>query len=153
MTMPATAQAIGSRLPSNAEREAANQLRRVLAAQASCDGPQRLTLVDEHGKTAEVALAPALSHLLTELLRHVGQGHAVTLVPVGQMLTTQQAADILNVSRPHLVKLLDRGSIAHSKVGRHRRIRAEDLFAFKTTRDRERADALSDLAALDADHF
>ena len=153
MTVPATAQPVGTRLPSISERAAANQLRRILASQAFGDAETRLKLFDEAGKPAEIVLAPALSRMLTELLRHVGQGNAVTLVPVSQMLTTQQAADILNVSRPYLVALLDRGDIEHSKVGRHRRVKAQDLFAFKTQRDTERSAALTELAELDADYL
>ena len=153
MTVPATAYPLGTRLPSISERAAANQLRRILASQASGDAETRLKLLDEAGKLAEVVLAPALSHMLTELLRHVGQGNAVTLVPVSQMLTTQQAADILNVSRPYLVALLDRGDIDHSKVGRHRRVKAQELFAFKARRDAERSAALTELAELDADYL
>ena len=101
--------------------------------------------------TSDVALTPALSRLLMEVVRHVGRGDAVTLVPVSQMLTTQQAADILNVSRPHLISLLDKGEIAHSLVGRHRRIKAEHLFDYKQGRDGKRAAALSELAAVDAE--
>jgi excisionase family DNA binding protein len=86
-----------------------------------------------------------------DLLRLVGRGDAVTLVPVSQMLTTQQAADILNVSRPFLIDLLAKQEIRHTMVGRHRRIKAKDLFAYKRARDQTRSEALDDLARLDAD--
>ena len=151
MTLPAYAEELGGRLPSADERAAANQLRQVLAAQAVGDREQTLRIIDEAGKSAEIVLAPGLSRLLTELLRHIGKGDAVTLVPVSQRLTTQQAADILNVSRPYLISLLEKGEIRHDLVGRHRRIKAEDLFAYKQRRDAERDAALSELAELDAD--
>lgn len=151
MTVPAFAEKIGSRLPSANERAVANQLRQILAAQAS--GGSKLTVIDDSKQSAEVVLTPALSNLLMELLRHVGKGDAVTLVPVSQMLTTQQAADILNVSRPFLISLIDKGDIGHALVGRHRRIKADDLFAYKNARDAKRSDALADLAALDAEHL
>lgn len=88
-----------------------------------------------------------------ELLGHVGRGDAVTIVPVSQMLTTQQAADILNVSRPFLISLLEKGDIDFTTVGRHRRIRAEHLFAYKRAREERRAEALGRLAELDAEHL
>ena len=152
MTLPAFAEAFGDRLPSAHERAAANQLRRILAAQ-STSSDQRLRVLDEENESAEFVLTPGLSHLLMELLRHVGRGDAVTLVPLSKMLTTQQAADILNVSRPYLVSLLDQGEIEHDLVGRHRRIKAERLFDYKQTRDAQRAKALSDLAASDAENL
>ena len=151
MTMPALAQELGDRLPSPGERAAANQLRRILAAQATGEHEQKLKVLDDAGGRAEVVLTPGLSALLMELLRHIGRGDAVTLVPVSQMLTTQQAADILNVSRPFLISLLAKEEIPHELVGRHRRIKADELFAYKRRRDGKRADALSDLAELDAD--
>jgi excisionase family DNA binding protein len=152
MTMPAFAEGLGGRLPSASEQAAANQLRKILAAHAT--GDAKLRVLDEKTKQpSEITLSPALSNLLMELLRHVGRGDAVTLVPVGQMLTTQQAADILNVSRPFLVSLLEKGEIEHSLVGRHRRIKADNLFAYKRARDTRRGNALADLAVLDAEHL
>jgi len=148
-----TGQDFGDRLPSANERAAANQLRQILAAHATSDTDQRLRVLDDAGKPSEIILAPALSGLLMDLLRYIGQGDAVTLVPVSQMLTTQQAADILNVSRPFLVSLLEKGDIDHVTVGRHRRVKAENLFAYKKARDAKRSDALSDLAELDAEHL
>jgi excisionase family DNA binding protein len=148
MTIPAFAKELDSRLPSADEKAVANQLRRILAAQMSVGAKLRLR---EGEKPVEISLTPGLSNLLMDLLRYVGRGDAVTLVPVSQMLTTQQAADILNVSRPFLIGLLDKGAIKHALVGRHRRIKAEDLFAYKRARDQERSDALSALAASDAD--
>lgn len=144
-------QKIGERLPSADERAAANQLRKIIADQLAGEGDGARLTVGAPGAKAEIVLAPALAQLLMELLRHIGQGDAVTLVPISQMLTTQQAADILNVSRPHLVSLLEKGEIPHSLVGRHRRVRAEDLFRYKEARDRTRQAALAQLADLDAD--
>jgi excisionase family DNA binding protein len=154
MTMPASySEKIGDRLPSPGEREAANHLRQILAAHANPKDNSRLKIVDRSGTPREVILAPALSELLLELLRHIGKGDAVTLVPVTQMLTTQQAADLLNVSRPYFVGLLEKGKIPFELVGRHRRVKANDLFNYKNTRDSERASALDELAQIDADYI
>lgn len=149
MTIPAFAEEIGARLPSASEKAAANRLRQIIAVHA--DGDATLRVLGDDRQPVDVTLTPALSHLLIELLGHIGRGDAVTLVPVHQMLSTQQAADILNVSRPHLISLLEKASIPHMLVGRHRRIRAEDLFAYKQERDSRRRQALSDLAENDAE--
>src|SRR3954469_1107213 len=146
MTMPASAKGLGGRLPSAGEKEAANQLRRILASRA------KLRVIEDEKPPVEITLTPALSSLLMEVLRPIGSGDAVTLVPVSKMLTTQQAADILNVSRPFLISLLEKGEIGHTLIGRHRRIKADDLFAYKRDRDAKRSKALSDLAELDGEH-
>lgn len=153
MTIPAIAEELGARLPSANEKAAANQLRQVLAAQVAGDADQKLRILDDQNQLAEIVLAPALSRLLMELLRHVGRGDAVTIVPVSQTLTTQQAADILNVSRPFLVSLLEKGEIDFTTVGRHRRIKAEHLFAYKRTGEARRTEALRKLAERDAEHL
>ncbi|MCA1510554.1 helix-turn-helix domain-containing protein [Bradyrhizobium sp. NBAIM01] len=145
--MPAYAQELGAdRLPSASEKAAANQLRQMLGSHVNGDVKLRV-LKDEQKKPTEITLPPGLSGLLIELLRRIARGDAVRLAPVNEMLTTQQAADILNVSRPFLISLLERGDINYTTVGRHRRIRAEDLFAYKGVRDEKRSKALSDLAA------
>src|SRR5688572_8231480 len=123
MTLSAFGQTSGSRLPSASDKAAANRLRKILAAQG--DGVAKLRVIDPDERQTEIALTPALSALLLEVFRHIGRGDAVTLVPMSKMLTTQQAADILDVSRPFLISLLDRGEIEHVLVGRHRRIKAD----------------------------
>lgn len=89
---------------------------------------------------------------LLELLRHTAEGNAVTIVPVHAELTTQQAADLLNVSRPHLIKLLEGGAIPFHRTGRHRRVFAKDLFAYRDQRREESREAFEELAALSQDH-
>lgn len=85
--------------------------------------------------------------LLRDLLADMAQGNAVTIVPTHAEMTTQQAADILNVSRPFLIKLLERGELAFTKVGTHRRIRFEDLMKFKQALKQRSQDAMDELVA------
>ncbi len=152
MTVPASAQPFTEQLPTELERAAADQLRTIIAQ--SLTGNNEKPTLFLHQPDAEpepITLTPLISQVMLELLRHLAKGEAVTLVPMGEMLTTQQAADILNVSRPHLIKILDSGQIDHTMTGRHRRIRADDLFAYKRERDERRSEALSELAAMDGD--
>jgi len=83
--------------------------------------------------------------LLLDILEQMAKGNAVSIVPVHAELTTQQAADILNVSRPYFVKLLDEGKLEHTKVGRHRRIRYDEIMRYKDEVTRDRMEALDEL--------
>ena len=110
------------------------------------DRGERCKLLGPRGE--EVELPASVFHVLERAAGLMAQGDAVTVVPVGQELTTRQAADLLNVSRQYLVRLLDEGRIAFTRAGSHRRILAKDVLAFNKTRRVERRNALDRLAAL-----
>lgn len=141
----------GRRLPTKMESATADQLRQIIASQAKEGEDTQLTVTMPEGKPQTIALTPALTASLMDLLRLVSGRQGFQMIPLSAELTTQQAADLLNVSRPYLIKLLEAGKIKFITVGRHRRIKAEDLFAYKQQRDMTRDQALSDLAQSDAD--
>jgi excisionase family DNA binding protein len=94
----------------------------------------------------ELPLPSAVKDLLFRLLTEMAQGHAVTLIPIHAELTTQEAADYLNVSRPHLVKLLEEKKLPFHKVGTHRRVRFTDLAAYKAKFETQRRKVMERLA-------
>jgi excisionase family DNA binding protein len=97
----------------------------------------------------EISLPEPMFHLLARIAEVLARGDAVTIVPVGQELTTQQAADLLNVSRQYLIRLLDGNELPFTRTGgKHRRLRIEDVLTYKAKRDHEREEALDDLAAM-----
>lgn len=143
--MPPGDDALSERLPTRDEADKAKKAIAFLARHMNKQGKLRLKT---SSGLAAFDLPPAIGRLVLDLLDMIGKGDAVALMPFGSELSTQQAADLLNVSRPFLVKLLEDKEIPHHKVGTHRRIRAEDLFKYKHRRDGKRADALTRLARL-----
>ncbi len=95
----------------------------------------------------EIPLPAFAVRILKDILAEVAQGHAVALFPVHAELTTQQAADLLNVSRPYLIGLLEEGQIPFRRVGQHRRVRFDDLMTFKRQDDESRHRIADDLTA------
>lgn len=144
------AQILDSGLPSGEEQEEARDLLRELARLRG-DRVVRIRSSDPRSRV-DVVLPARFFHALLELLRHNAEGNAVTLVPVHAELTTQEAADLLNVSRPHLVKLLEQGELPFHRTGRHRRIKAQDLFAYREERRRQSEAAFQELADLSQEH-
>jgi excisionase family DNA binding protein len=126
-------------------REALVRLRRALADHSPEDDPVHLTL-DEGQDTVTV---PRIAvDLLVQVLAKLAAGQGVTLVPAHAELTTQQAADLLNVSRPYLIKLLEGDEIEYRTVGTHRRIKASSLMDYKARDDAKRRKAADELAAM-----
>ena len=99
------------------------------------------------GPKGECLRLPASVYtLLRRVVHELARGNAVTVVPVHAEITTQQAADLLNVSRPFLVKLIESGEIPFHYVGTHRRIRFDDLMAYRRRRSQRRRAALAEMA-------
>ena len=116
----------------------------VLSRYAGMDRPLKLRVRDSEQEQA-IELPAGAVELLMHVLEAMAAGQGVTLIPQSAELTTVQAADVLNVSRPFLIKLLDQKAIPHRKVGKHRRVRMEDAMAYKNAVDREREQVLEQL--------
>jgi excisionase family DNA binding protein len=131
--------------PTETEALLARETSRLLASHVSTRQNLRIRIMDDE-QTGDVLSLPASAvRLLLDILTEMAQGNAITLIPVHAELTTQQAADLLNVSRPHLVGLLEDGKIPHRKVGTHRRVLFQDLMAYKKRIDNAREKVLDQL--------
>ena len=118
-----------------AETEQANRLSEFL------HGHGQALLVGKGGEPA-VEIPETVHELLLQILDLMRQGKAISIIPVTQDLTTQQAAEVIGVSRPFFVKLIEAGAIPFHLAGTHRRVHLRDLLEYKERRDKERHAAI-----------
>lgn len=132
--------------PSQMDIELATAASRTLASM-DADDDVHLTLHSPKMDKLDVIIPQAAMSMLISVLTHMSQGNTVTLFPYHAELTTQEAADFLNVSRPYLVKLLEAGDIEFTKVGRHRRVKFSDLLEYKSRKAEEQEAAMAKMVA------
>ncbi len=132
--------------PSEREAILARTSKQLLSRYAREDQSLTVQVMDaDHDEPIESPAGVVI--LLTDILGAMASGQGITLISEDAELTTVQAADILHVSRPFLIKLLDEGKIPYRKVGKHRRIRGEDVMNYKRAIDQQREAVLDQLVA------
>ncbi len=132
-----------SQLPSEQESVLARESSRLLAACIGQGDGAELLVID---RDTRIQVPVKALRLLVGILDQMAQGNAVSVVPIHAELTTQEAADYLNVSRPFLVGLLERGELTYRKVGTHRRVRFQDLLAYEQQQRARQEAAMAELA-------
>lgn len=133
-------------VPSASDAELAKNSSRLLAAIVGKGDSARLVLHGDHDQPLSIPV-PAL-RMLVEILSQMAQGNAVSIVPYHAELTTQEAADFLNVSRPFLVKLVEGGQIPFRRVGTHRRVAFSELLKYRERTSIETRQAAAELTTL-----
>lgn len=118
------------------------QLCQIIASQVTEGQSVDFSLHVGGGEARTITLMPALTNALLHILRMIATGRGFHIISVEAELTTQEAPELLNVSRPFLIKLLEKGDMQFTTAGRHRRVRAEDLLSYIGERDRARSKAL-----------
>ncbi|RYY38601.1 MAG: DNA-binding protein [Chitinophagaceae bacterium] len=98
------------------------------------------------GKNEFLKIPKKAMFLLFEIMKNMAEGKSITLIPSDSEISTQQAADMLNVSRPHLIKLLEKGQIPYKKVGSHRRIELKDILEYEARQKKNRKTQIDFLA-------
>jgi excisionase family DNA binding protein len=133
-------------LPTDKEISLAAESSRKLSAYIKSTAHPAFQLMKKGKNVETILIPPDALRLLNAILLQMAKGNAVTLIPVHAELTTQEAADLLNVSRPFLVNLLEEGKIPFRKVGSRRRVFAKDVLRFKEETDKKRLEILEELA-------
>jgi excisionase family DNA binding protein len=134
--------------PSVADASLAREsLERISSFLTSGYSDLRIRVTNDEKLGADIILPASVLRLLTGILAEMAQGHGVALIPVQAEVTTQQAADLLNVSRPYLIRLLEERKIPFRLVGQHRRVRVDDLLVYQRKDDEERRRVADELTA------
>ena len=128
-------------------RQARESLQRISDILTSGMSDLSIRIQNDEQAGADIILPASVVRLLKDILAEMAQGHAVALLPVQAELTTQQAADLLNVSRPYLIRLLEDSKIPFRLVGQHRRVRFDDLLAYQRKDDEDRRRVADELTA------
>ena len=136
-------------IPSDQDTLLARTLSRVLEQRGGGDEGVRIQVGKTGADVTTLELPTAATKLLMQLLEEMGNGRAVTVVPTEAEITTQQAADLLNVSRPYLVGMIDKGELPARMVGNQRRLPLADVLAYKTANRAKRLEALREMTAID----
>jgi excisionase family DNA binding protein len=132
-------------LPTGQDAFRAGELRGALDGWDAANAPLRIQVDD----STVLDLPPIAARLLMNILEETAAGHAVTLIPVEAEVTTQQAAELLNVSRPFVVGLIDKGLLPSRMVGNQRRLPLKDVLAYRTDNRAKRRESLREMTAID----
>jgi len=137
-------------MPTPADVEQAKLSSRTLSKYTDVDRVN-LSLRGSNGESDDLVLPGHVLQILLDVLSEMSKGNAISLIPHHQEVSTQEAANLLNVSRPFLVGLLEKGEIPFRKVGAHRRVLLTDVIAYKEQTDTRRMQALDELTSLSQD--
>lgn len=130
--------------PTRSEQEAAR--RSFPALEESLKSLAKDTTEIEIEETAQKITVPTMAlQLLTRILRDLGEGRPVQIVPIAAEMTTQAAAEMLGCSRPHVIKLLEQGKIPFTKIGKHRRVKFEDVMKYRKAMKEAQRQLLKDM--------
>ena len=136
--------------PSQEEAALAKLCSQELAGVLATNGDeQNFSFTDKSGIKHDIVLPKAALNLFVEVLTQLGEGNIVQITPIHAELTTQQAADMLNMSRPSLIKRLDEEIIPVSRTGNRRKVAYADVMAYKESLLEKRLASLEELSALD----
>jgi len=143
---------ITTKLPSAEEIALAKLGSQELSAVMETNGEaQTINVIDKSGIAHSVTIPASALTLMIEVLTQLGQGNSVSITPIHAELTTQEGADLLNISRPTFIKLLDAGKIPFSRTGNRRKVAFADVMMHKKQLEEESLNALTELSALDQD--